>query len=302
MGGRDTFKDQGAEFLRSANASATYNYQEYMPATTQALAGTDVLIRLDDAGEWVRVRFGDDSLDFELGAGDEKKTEGTSAYQAFRMGEEIYFVTFLFDPDRSCCLLLDLGSSVVTTVRGSRGEDGAIESSIKGGYVDGADAAPAERHAPVSLAGTRFQNDYAHNVVYQHIYLNDRYDTWLSLDGPQKGQADTEEYLAFKVADDVYCTFWNEKVLTTQMTFLLDFVKGECVCEVFGTTGGERVYNTIGATTKVLHSEIAELDVPRLSRLTPVVSGERRLLAPCHRAFLVSDAIYALVYKPHNRL
>ena len=88
----------------------------------------------------------------------------------------------------------------------------------------------------MSLAGTRIQNDYAHNVVYQHIYLNDRYETWLSLDGPQKGQADTEEYLAFKVADNVYCTFWNEKVLTTQMTFLFNFVKGQCVCEVFGTT------------------------------------------------------------------
>lgn len=267
MGGRDTFKDQGAEFLRSANASETYNYQEYMPAPTQELAGTDILIRIDDAGEWIRVRFGDGSLDFELGAGDEEKTEGSSAYQAFRMGEAVYFVTFLFEPDRSCALLLDLGRSVVTAIRGSRGEDGAIESSIAGGYVDDGVRVPADRHAPVSLAGTRLQNDYAHNVVYQHIYLNDRYETWLSLDGPQRGQADTEEYLAFKVADSVYCTFWNEKVLTTQMTFLFDFVKGQCVCEVFGTTGGERVYNTIGATARVIHSEIEELDVPRLSVL-----------------------------------
>ena len=267
MGGRDTFKDQGAEFLRSANASATYDYQEYMPEATQSLAGSDILVRLDEAAEWIRVRFAGGSLDFELGAGDEKTTEGSSAYQAFRMGDDIYFVTFLFEPDRSCALLLDLGRSVVTAVRGSRGEDGDIESSIVGGYVDGGGTAPSERHAPVSLAGTRFQNDYAHNVVYQHIYLNDRYETWLSLDGPQKGQADTEEYLAFKVADNVYCTFWNEKVLTTQMTFLFNFLKGECVCEVFGTTGGERVYNTIGATTKVIHSEIEELEVPRLSVL-----------------------------------
>jgi hypothetical protein len=267
MAGRETFKDQGAEFLRSANASATYDYQEYMPAATQALSGSDILVRLDEAAEWIRVQFGDATLDFEIGAGDEKAVEGSSAYQAFQMGEGIYFVTFLFEPDRSCCLLLDLGRSVVTAVRGSRGEDGDIESSIVGGYVDDGGTAPSERHASVSLAGTRFQNDYAHNVVYQHIYLNDRYDSWLSLDGPQKGQADTEEYLAFKVADGVYCTFWNEKVLTTQMTFLLNFFKGECVCEVFGTTGGERVYNTIGATTKVIHSEIEELDVPRLSGL-----------------------------------
>jgi hypothetical protein len=270
MAGRETFKDQGAEFLRSANAAATYDYQEYMPPATQELAGRDLRIRLDGAEVWIHVTFGDATLDFSTGAGSEESDAGTSVYQAFRMGAGIYFVTFLFEPDRSCCLLLDLGRSIVTAIRGRRGEDGAIESSISGGYVDGPGGAPAERHEAVSLAGTRFQNDYAHNVVYQHIYLNDRYDTWLSLDGPQKGQADTEEYLAFKVVDGVYCTFWNEKVLTTQMTFLLNFVKGECVCEVFGSTGGERVYNTIGARTAVVHSELPELDVPRLSRLRPV--------------------------------
>ena len=56
-------KITGAEFLRNANASATFSYQEYMPETTQDLAGTEILIRLDDAGEWIRVRFGDGTLD-----------------------------------------------------------------------------------------------------------------------------------------------------------------------------------------------------------------------------------------------
>ena len=39
MAGRKTFKDQGAEFLRNANAGATFSYQEYMPPATRALAG-----------------------------------------------------------------------------------------------------------------------------------------------------------------------------------------------------------------------------------------------------------------------
>ena len=138
----------------------------------------------------------------------------------------------------------------------------------------------ATRRCP--SAGTRFQNDYAHDVVYQHIYLNDRYETWLSLDGPQKGQADTEEYLAFKVADGVYCTFWNEKVLTTQMTFLFDFVKGECVCEVFGTTGGERVYNTIGATHPGPALGARRTRRAPTERTDPCLSGSRSALAPCH--------------------
>lgn len=135
--------------------------------------------------------------------------------------------------------------------------------------MEGAGSAPADRRAPVSLAGTRLQNDYAHDVKYQHIYLNDRYETWMGIDGPQKGQADTEKYLTFKVADHVYCTFWTEKVLTTQMTCMFDFAEGRCVGEVFGTTGGEPVYSAIGATTKVVHSELAERDVPRLSGLSP---------------------------------
>ena len=267
MAGRDTFQDQGAEFLRSANESSTYDYQEYMPAATQELAGTELHVVLDDDAGWIDVRFGDGSVEFARGGAGEPDVEGDSACQVFRMSGPVYFVTFLLAPDRSCVLLLDLERRVVTAVRGTRRDDGGIESAITGGYVDGAGDAPAARHAAVSLAGTRIRNDYAHNVVYQHIYLNDRYETWLSLDGPQRGQADTEEYLAFKIADHVYCTFWNEKVLTTQMTFLFDFAAGTCVCEVFGTTGGERVYNTIGATTRVIHSEIPELDVPRLSLL-----------------------------------
>jgi MoaF C-terminal domain/MoaF N-terminal domain len=270
MAGRETFKDQGAEFLRNANAGATFSYQEYMPPATRALAGTAVRMRLDEADGWLRLRFDDESLTWEQGSRGDTGTEGRSGYQAFLMGPEIYFVTFLFDPDRSCALLLDMGKSVVTAIRGRRTAGGEIESSITGGHVEGAGSAPADRHASVSLAGTRLQNDYAHNVKYQHIYLNDRYETWMGIDGPQKGQADTEEYLAFKVADHVYCTFWNEKVLTTQMTFMFDFADGRCVGEVFGTTRGEPVYNTIGATTKVLHSELPELDVPRLSKLAPV--------------------------------
>jgi hypothetical protein len=267
MAGRDTFKDQGAEFLRSANASATYNYQEYMPAATTELAGSEVRVQLDD-GTWIDVRFAEDDLAFACGEGDATREEGASSYQAFRMGERVYFVTFLFEQDRSCVLLLDLATSVATAIRGSRRADGGIESAITGGFLEGEADAPEGRHAAVSLAGTRIRNDYAHSVVYEHIYLNDRYETWLSLDGPQRGQADTEEYRAFKVADHVYCTFWNEKVLTTQMTFLFDFAAGSCVCEVFGSTDGERVYNTIGASTTVIHSEIPELDTPRLSGLS----------------------------------
>jgi hypothetical protein len=264
MSGRQTFKDQGAEFLRSANASETYDYQENMPAPTPALAGADVVLRLDEGAEWIGLRFGGDTLEWECGSGDERESEGAGPYQAFLMGPDIYFVEFLFEESRSLALVLDRGTGVVTTIRGSRSPEGEIDSVLMGGYVEGVGTAAGERHPQCSLAGTGIQNDYAHNVKYQHVYLNDAYETWVGVDGPQKGQADTEEYVAFKIADAVYCTFWNERVLTTQMTFVFNFDEGRCVGQVFGTTAGEPVHNTIGSTTAVVHSDLVELDVPRL--------------------------------------
>jgi hypothetical protein len=91
------------------------------------------------------------------------------------------------------------------------------------------------------------------------------YETWLGVRGPQAGQADTEEYHAFKIDDGVYLLYWNEGVLTAQMTFLFNFFAGNCVAELFARVGGDVVHSTIGATTTLIHTNLPELpDVTRL--------------------------------------
>jgi hypothetical protein len=108
-------------------------------------------------------------------------------------------------------------------------------------------------------------------VAYEHIYLTGVYETWMGVRGPQAGQADTEEYHAFKIADGIYLLYWNEGILTAQMTFLFNFLAGNCVCELFARVEGERVHNTIGAHTHLIHTKLDELpDVTRLD----VYSGD----------------------------
>jgi hypothetical protein len=108
-------------------------------------------------------------------------------------------------------------------------------------------------------------------VAYEHIYLTGVYETWMGVKGPQAGQADTEEYHAFKIADGIYLLYWNEGILTAQMTFLFNFFQGNCVAEVFARVEGQRVHNTIGAHTDLIHTKLAELpDVTRLD----VYSGD----------------------------
>jgi hypothetical protein len=81
----------------------------------------------------------------------------------------------------------------VTTSRGVRSPDGEIESIVAGGHVDGHGATHGASLGPCSLAEKRLQNGCAFDVKQQRVHFNDSYETWVAIDGPQKGQADAEE-------------------------------------------------------------------------------------------------------------
>ena len=146
-----------------------------------------------------------------------------------------------------------------------------VEAEVGISAGRGPGAGPVPSHPSFSLGGTRLLNSYAHDVAYEHIYLTAVYETWLGVKGPEAGQADTEEYHAFKIDDGVYLVYWNEGILTVQMTFLFNFLQGTCVAEVFGRVEGYRVHNTIGATTRLIHTKLPEL--PGVARLD-MYSGE----------------------------
>ena len=181
------------------------------------------------------------------------------------MAPDVFFVTYQAGETRSMAMALDLVKGVATVVMGEMTDQGVI-SRVGGARVEEvAGSREPEYHPPFNLGGTRFLNTYAHNVAYEHIYLTGVYETWMGVRGPQAGQADTEEYHAFKIDDGVYFLYWNEGVLTAQMTFLFNFLAGNCVAEVFARVDGQVVHNTIGADTTLIHSRLPELpDVTRL--------------------------------------
>lgn len=269
---RQSFEAQGSNFLKQNLAEKPeFDYAENRPPHSFGLAGTTVTLLLRDRPERWRHVFAEEEVTVEVERGSEPARSFTALYEAFEMAPDIFFVTYLAGETESVAMALEPVRGVATMIMGDMTADGIIST------VEGAVAAEATTtgetayHPPFSLGGTRFLNTYAHNVAYEHIYLTEVYETWLGVRGPQAGQADTEEYHAFKITDGVYLLYWNEGVLTAQMTFLFNFLRGDCVAEVFARVEGERVHNTIGAHTHLIHTKLPELpDVTRLD----IYSGE----------------------------
>lgn len=269
---RQSFEAQGSAFLKqNISDKPEFDYAENRPPRSYRLAGQTLTLALRDADVRYRHVFTEDQVTIAVTGPEAERRPIATTYEAFEMAPDIFFVSYQVDDLDSVAMALDLAKGVATMVMGEMTEDGII-SRVASARVEEVlgDREPAY-HRPHSLGGTRFLNRYAHNVAYEHIYLTAVYETWLGVEGPQAGQADTEEYHAFKIDDGVYLLYWNEGVLTAQMTFLFNFLAGNCVAELFARVEGAIVHNTIGANTKLIHSKLPELtDVLRLD----VYSGD----------------------------
>jgi hypothetical protein len=262
---RESFEAQGSAFLRQNLAEKPeFDYAENRPPRSYRLQGQTLTVALRDKPERQRHIFGKEKVEVEILQGTEVRRL-QAAYEAFELAPGIFFVSYLATDTGSVAMAVDLLQGVATLILGEMTDTGII-STVESAWIE---EAPAEGtrafHPQFSLGGTRFLNTYAYNVAYEHIYLTGVYETWLGVKGPQAGQADTEEYQAFKIADGVYLLFWNEGILTAQMTFLFNFIEGRCVAEVFARVEGDRVHNTIGAYTHLIHTKLAEL--PNVTRL-----------------------------------
>ena len=276
---RQSFEAQGSAFLRqNISEKPEFDYAENRPPRSFALAGKTLTLALRDAPTCATgTPFSDDEVTIEdLSAARPKRRPIVTSYEAFEMAPNIFFVSYLVDRLDSVAMALDLVEG--RRHRGDGGDDrGRHRLACRAPRGWRRLTGPAARTAspPITrrsiLGGTRFLNTYAHNVAYEHIYLTGVYETWLGVRGPQAGQADTEEYHAFKIADGVYLLYWNEGVLTAQMTFLFNFFAGNCVAELFARVEGDVVHNTIGADTTLIHTKLPEL--PGVTRVD-VYSGD----------------------------
>jgi hypothetical protein len=263
---RENFEAQGSAFLRqNISEKPEFDYAENRPPHSLDLAGKVLTLALRDADVRYRHAFARDEVTIEVMGPEAERRPIITSYEAFEMAPEIFFISYLVDDLDSVAMVLDLAKGVATVVMGEMTEDGIISRVGYSRVEEIASPGEAAYHPRYSLGGTRFLNTYAHNVAYEHIYLTGVYETWLGVRGPQAGQADTEEYHAFKIDDGVYLLYWNEGVLTAQMTFLFNFFAGNCVAELFARVGGDVVHSTIGATTTLIHTNLPELpDVTRL--------------------------------------
>jgi hypothetical protein len=269
---RESFEAQGSAFLRqNISDKPEFDYAENRPPRSFKLAGKNLTLALRDADVRYKHTFARDEVTIDVMGPEAERRPIVTSYEAFEMAPDVFFVSYLVDDLDSVAMALDLVKGVATLVMGEMTEDGVI-SRVGSSHVEEivGSGEPAY-HPRYSLGGTRFLNTYAHNVAYEHIYLTGVYETWMGVRGPQAGQADTEEYHAFKIADGVYLLYWNEGVLTAQMTFLFNFIAGNCVAELFARVGGDIVHNTIGADTTLIHTKLPEL--PGVTRVD-VYSGD----------------------------
>ena len=263
---RESFEAQGSAFLRqNISEKPEFDYAENRPPRSFGLAGKTFTLALRDADVRYKHMFARDEVTIEVMGPEAERRPIVTSYEAFEMASDVFFVSYLVDDLDSVAVALDLRKGVATVVMGEMTEDGII-SRVGSSRVEEI-AGPGEPayHPRYSLGGTRFLNTYAHNVAYEHIYLTGVYETWMGVRGPQAGQADTEEYHAFKIDDGLYLLYWNEGVLTAQMTFLFNFFAGNCVAELFARVDGAVVHSTIGANTTLIHTKLPELpDVTRV--------------------------------------
>jgi MoaF C-terminal domain/MoaF N-terminal domain len=269
---RQTFEDQGATFLRSNTTESEFNYAANRPPRSFSLAGKTLTLALRDLPIRYRHEFGDTDVKTEVLEGPATGSSSIIApYEAFELAADIFFVTYLSADNRSVAMALDLVKGVATVVMGEMTPDGIVSSVGQSRVEEVVLSGPVAYHPSFSLGGTRFLNTYADNVAYEHIYLTGVYETWMGVKGPQAGQADTEEYHAWKIADGVYLLYWNEGILTAQVTFLFNFFQGRCVAELFARAGDQQVHSTGGGYTHLIHTKLAEL--PNVTRLD-IYSGD----------------------------
>jgi hypothetical protein len=263
---RQSFEAQGSAFLRqNISTKPEFDYAENRPPRSDRLAGEIFTLAARDLPARHRHTFGEKEVVVETLSEGGAESRLQTPYEAFELAPDIFFVTYLAGETRSMAMALDLVKGVATVVMGEMTDQGVISRAGGARVEEVAGSEEREYHPRFNLGGTRFLNTYAHNVAYEHIYLTGVYETWMGVMGPQAGQADTEEYHAFKIDDGVYFLYWNEGVLTAQMTFLFNFLAGNCVAEVFARVDGQVVHNTIGASTTLIHSRLPEL--PHVTRL-----------------------------------
>ena len=257
--------EAGRIFLRNAG-----NFISTGTESTRALSGRVITANFAKGNFRMRHNFhpGDMLLSWEALSGDEKGEKGTVPYQAFEVRPGVFFLMTQPTSHEAVSLIIDDNRGVASGFlsRYSEKDAGQLISQVKihGEILESTIEEKSRQLAKTGdLSGTRFTVVYPNEVaIYEHIYLNKHYLTWLGHKGTSAGVADTERYEAIELAPLLYLVAWNEKSAPLQISMLFDFANKTERATIFGydESKDRTVYQTTSAKiTKVSHTNIQGL-------------------------------------------
>ena len=203
-------------------------------------------------------------MSWEALSGEEKGNTGTVPYQAFDIRPGITFAMFSPQDNEAVALIIDDNRNAAAGFLGISSPEDAdgIMSMVRleGPILEAGDAEVTPFGAADDLAGTRFTVVYPNEVaIYEHVYLNEHYVTWLGHKGTSAGVADTERYEAIKIAPQLYLAAWNEKEAPLQISFLFDFKNRKELAVMFGydESRGHNIYTTTSSEiSEIMHTSM----------------------------------------------
>ena len=209
------------------------------------------------------------TVTWEVLSGTEADQIGTVPYQAFEIRQGITLLLTQPLEHESVTLIIDdnRGAATGFLARSSAENPEQLVSlrRLEGPILEADPSRPARFESADDLAGTRLTLVYPNEVaIYEQIYLNEHYMTWVAHKGTSAGVADTERYEAIKIAPLVYLVAWNEKSAPLQISMLLDFGQMRERASMFGVdlSQDRTVYQTATAEiTEIAHTAIGGLKV-----------------------------------------
>ena len=185
---RQSFKDQGAEFMKANVEESLYDYAANCPPHTFKLAGKALTLHLKDTPVRIQHVFKEKQVRWEITGGPKAGESQEVAYEAFELAKNIFFISFLTRDHKSFGITADLSRGAATVVQGIITPEGVVSRVHLARIDELADDAKNIYHMPYSLGGTRFLNTYADNVAYEHIYLTPVYEPGWALKAPSKAR------------------------------------------------------------------------------------------------------------------
>jgi hypothetical protein len=220
--------------------------------STDALAGTDIMLRLDSGGV-LSLSFTADEVRWELERSDGTTWSGDNGYDAVEVRPSLYFVYFVAADGAGAVSVVadrDMGRAVVV-------QDRFVESDGKTGLrvlvdparLDGTTGAYEPIAENRELLGKRLFCEYSEEAALEHIYLNSGTLAWqwVKVELPAlKREVGVEAASYWKVRDRLYLLVSRGEG-AVDLTLLLDLEQGRNVGRLFGETSSGILDRRCGA-------------------------------------------------------